>query len=41
MTICLAVRDRRYLQDGCLGFLAYIMDTRVKGKNTIIDVPIV
>lgn len=40
-TICSTVRARRYLQQGCSRFLAYIMDTRVMRKITIAYVPLV
>ena len=32
-TLYLAARARRLLQEGCLGFLAYIMDTRVEATT--------
>ena len=41
MTLCSATRARHYLQHGCAGYVAYVMDTREKGKVIIHDVPIV
>ena len=40
-TLCSAARARRYLQHGCAGYVAYVMDTREKGKATVHDVPVV
>lgn len=28
---------RRYLQQGCYGFLAYVSNTRVEGKMIVVD----
>lgn len=35
------MRSRIYLQQGCSGFLAYVMDTQVEGMKVVVDVPIV
>ena len=40
-TVCSAARARRYLQQGCVGFVAYVMDTREAGRATVGDVPVV
>ena len=37
----LAVRARRHLQQGGTGYVAYVMDTHDKGKDTINDGPVV
>ena len=39
--MCSTGRDNRYLQLDCSGYVAYVMDTRDKGKATIDDVPVV
>ena len=39
--MCYAVRARRYLHQGCSGFVAYVMDAQYKGKTTTDDVIIV
>ena len=39
--LCSAARARRYLQQECTGYVAYVMDTREKGKATLDDVPVV
>ena len=39
--LCSAARARRYLQQGCVGYVAYIMDTREAGKAMVGDVPVV
>lgn len=39
--LCSTARARRYLQQGCSGFLAYVADTQVRGMTTVSDVPIV
>ena len=36
-----AARARRHLQQGCAGYIVYVVVTRDKGKATIDDVPIV
>ena len=33
--LCSLARGRRYLQQGCSGFLAYVADTRVEGKSEL------
>ena len=40
-TVCSAARARRYLQQGCAGYVAYVMDTREAGKATVSEVPVV
>lgn len=35
------MKAMRYLQHGCSLFLAYIVDTRVEGRKSIKDAPIV
>lgn len=40
-TLCSVARARRYLQQGCAGYVAYVIDTRDKGKPTVDDVPVV
>ena len=40
-TLCSTTRARHYLQQGYIGFAAYVMDTQDKGKATVDDVPIV
>ena len=39
--LCSTTRTRRYLHQGCFGFIAYVMDTREKGKASVDDVSIV
>ncbi|XP_023751069.1 uncharacterized protein LOC111899445 [Lactuca sativa] len=39
--LCLAVRAKCYIQQGCSGFVAYVMDTQDKGTTTVGDVLIV
>ena len=41
--LCSAARARQRLQHGCIGYLAYVVDTRVtkKGSTSISDVPVV
>ena len=39
--VCSAARARRYLQQGCAGYVAYVMDTREAGKATVSEVPVV
>ena len=41
LTLCSAARARCYLQQGCVGYAAYVMDTRDKGKATVGDVSVV
>lgn len=40
-TFCSAARARRYFQQGCAGYIAYIVDAREKGKVAVDDVPVV
>lgn len=40
-TVCSDVRARRYIQQVCCGFLAYVMDTQEDGKRALEDMPIV
>ena len=39
--MCSAARAKCYLDQGCSGFVAYVMDTLDKGKATVDDVSIV
>ena len=39
--LCSAARARRYFQQGCADYIAYVLDTREKGKMTVDDVPVV
>ena len=39
--LCSAARARRYVQQGCAGYIAYVLDAREKRKMTVDDVPIV
>ena len=39
--LCSTMRVRRYFQQGCTGFIAYVMDTRDKGKEIVDGVPVV
>ncbi|CAH1413450.1 unnamed protein product [Lactuca virosa] len=41
LILCATARARRYFQQGCTGYVAYVMDTRNKGKATVDDVPVV
>lgn len=41
LNFCPAMRGRRYLQKGCSGFMAYVMDSRVMERKTVGDVPII
>lgn len=34
------MRAKRYLQQGCYGFLAYVLDTREERKKMVDDVPV-
>ena len=38
---CSAARARRYFQQGCAGYIAYVLDAREKGKVAVDDVPVV
>ena len=38
--LCSAARSRYYLQQGCTGYVAYVMDTRETGRATVDDVPV-
>ena len=40
-TLCLIARARHDLQQGCTGYVAYIVDTRDKGKAIVDDILIV
>ena len=40
-TLCLAARARSFLQQGCMGFLAYVSDTRLEAVTDINNVPLV
>ena len=40
-TFCSTARARRYFQQGCAGYVAYVLDAREKGKTTVDDVPVV
>ena len=40
-TMFSAARARRYLQQGCAGYVAYVMDAREMGKGIVSDVPVV
>lgn len=40
-TLCSAAKAKRYLQQGCHGFLSYVADTRVERKTELSGVPIV
>ena len=39
--LCSAARARRNLQQGCSGYVAYVMDTREVVKETVSDVQVV
>lgn len=39
--VCSTARARRYLQQGCTGYVAYVMDTQETGKATVSEVPVV
>ena len=39
--MCSTTRDTHYLQQGCAGYVAYVMDTREAGKATMSDMPVV
>lgn len=38
---CSVARTKRYLQHRCVGYLEYVVDTRVKKKKSIVNMPIV
>lgn len=38
LALCSAMRARRYLQYGCSGFMAYVLDTKMEIKTMIEDV---
>ena len=38
---CSAARARRYMQQGCAGYVAYVMDTRETIRAMVDDVPVV
>ena len=38
---CSAARARQYIQHGCAGYLAYVVDTRVRDQISISDVLVV
>ena len=38
---CTAARARQYIQHGCAGYLAYVVDTRVREKLSVSEVPVV
>ena len=38
-TLCLAARARGFLQQGCMGFLAYVSDTQLEAVGDIDRVP--
>lgn len=40
-TFCSAARDIIYLQQGCMGYLAYVIDNREEKKHSISSVPVV
>ena len=40
-TVYSAARARRYLQQGCAGYVMYVMDTRETGKATMSEVAVV
>ena len=40
-TFCSAAKARQYLQHGCLGYLAYMVDTQTKGRVSVSNVPVV
>lgn len=37
----MAASARQYLQHGCFGYLAYVVDTRFEVKNSVLDVLVV
>lgn len=39
--VCSTARARRYLQQGCAGYVAYVMDTQEAGKAMVGDMPVV
>ena len=38
---CSATKARRYIQHGCAGYLAYMVDTWVRDQVSVSDVPVV
>lgn len=40
-TFCSAARARKYLQNGCKGFLAYVIDTREEKKGYLAELLVV
>ena len=38
---CSAARARQYIQHGCAGYLAYVVDTRVREQLSVSEVPVV
>ena len=38
---CLETKDRQYTQHGCVGYLAYVVDTRVRDQTSVSEVPFV
>lgn len=41
LNLCSAARARKYIQQDCSGYLAYVVDSRVGRKVTLSEVPIV
>ena len=41
LAFCSAARPRQYIQDGCMSYLAYVVDTRAGKEVLVYDVPIV
>ena len=37
----LSAKDRRYLYQGCAGYVSYVLDTRETGEATVSGVPVV
>lgn len=40
-TFCSAAKAMQYIHRGCLGYLAYVVDTRVEGKKSVSDMLVV
>ena len=40
-TVCSAARARRYIQQGCQSYVAYVTDTRVSARSTFDQIPVV
>ena len=38
---CFAARARLYIQHGCAGYLAYVVDTWVADQTSVLEVPVV